>query len=124
MQLAVKVGELPSDQTAANATTPAGSVQPAQGKWGLKLEDLTPQLAGRLNLKSEKGVAVVGVKPGSTAEEAGVQTGDIILEVNRQPVTSVQEAVKTLDGSQDKNHLLLYVQRGASKLYVPLDSVG
>ncbi len=124
MQLAVKVGQLPSEQTAENASAPEGSVQPATGKWGLKLEDLNAQLAGQLNLKSDKGVAVVGVKPGSQAEEAGIQTGDIILEVNRQPVTSVNDAVQKLDGSKDKNHLLLYVQRGVSKIYVPLDNVG
>jgi serine protease Do len=123
MQLAVKVAELPSEQTAAHAT-PEGSVQPAQGKWGLKLQDLNPQLANQLQLKSEKGVAVVGVKSGSKAEEAGIRTGDIILEVNRQPVASVNDTVKKIDGSQDKDHLLLYVQRGASKLYVPLDNVG
>jgi serine protease Do len=124
MQLAVKVGELPPEQTAQNATSPEGSVQPAQGKWGLELQDLTPQLAGQLNLKSEKGVAVVDVKPGSQADEAGMQKGDIILEVNRQPITSVNDAVKKMGGSKDKNHLLLYVQRGVSKLYVPLENVG
>jgi serine protease Do len=124
LQLAVKVGQLPSEQTAENATSPEGSVQPATGKWGLKLEDLNPQLANQLHLKSEKGVAVVGVKPGSRADEAGIQTGDVILEVNRQPVSSVNDAVKKIDGSHDKDHLLLYVQRGASKLYVPLENVG
>ena len=122
MQLSVKVAELPDEQTAANATTPEGSVQPAQGKWGLKLQDLNPQLANQLNLESEKGVAVVGVKPGSGAFEAGLQKGDIILEVNQQPVTSVHEAIKKMDGSQDKDHLLLLVQRGHGKLFVPLES--
>jgi serine protease Do len=121
MQLAVKVGQLPSEQTAANATTPEGSVQPAQGKWGLQLQDLNPQLANQLNLESEKGVAVVGVKPGSRADEAGMQKGDVILEVNQQPVTSVHEAIKKMDGPKDKE-LLLLVQRGHAKLFVPLES--
>jgi serine protease Do len=121
MQLAIKVGELPSEQTAGNATSPEGSVQPAQGKWGLQLQDLNPQLANQLNLESKKGVAVVGVKPGSQADEAGMQKGDIILEVNQQPVTSVHEAVKKLDGPKD-NNLLLLVQRGHAKLFVPLEN--
>jgi serine protease Do len=121
MQLAVKVAELPNEQTAGNATTPEGSVQPAQGKWGLQLQDLNPQLANQLNLESEKGVAVVGVKPGSQADEAGMQKGDIILEVNQQPVTSVHEAIKKMDGPQAKDMLLL-VQRGHAKLFVPLEN--
>ncbi len=123
MPLAVKVGQLPSER-ADNATLPEGSVQPAKEKWGLQLRDLNPQLANQLHLQTEQGVAVVGVKPGSKADEAGIQSGDIILEVNRQPITSVNDAIKKIDGSKDKDHLLLYVQRGASKLYVPLDNVG
>jgi serine protease Do len=123
MQLAVKVGELPAER-ADNGNLPEGSVQPAKEKWGLQLRDLNPELANQLHLQSDKGVAVVGVKSGSKAEEAGIQTGDVILEVNRQPITSVNDAMKKLDGSKDKDHLLLYVQRGASKLYVPLDTVG
>jgi|UniRef100_A0A7V6DQH9 serine protease Do len=122
MQLAIKVAELPSDRTAANATAPAGSMQPAQGKWGLELQDLTPQLANQLNIESEKGVAVVGVKPGSQADEAGIQQGDVILEVNQQPVTSVHEAIKKMDGPPAKDHLLLLVQRGHAKLFVPLEN--
>jgi serine protease Do len=122
MQLAIKVGQLPTEQTAANAHSPEGAVQPATGKWGLQLQDLNPQLANQLNLESgEKGVAVVGVKPGSQAEDAGLQKGDIILEVNQQPVTSVHEAIKKMDGSQVKD-LLLLVQRGHAKLFVPLES--
>jgi serine protease Do len=124
MQLAVKVGQFPSEQTAENATSPEGSVQPAKAKWGMQLQDLNPQLANQLKLESEKGVAVVDVKPGSQADEAGMQKGDIILEVNRQPVTSVNEAMKKINGAPDKNHLLLYVQRGVSKIYVPLETVG
>jgi serine protease Do len=123
LELAVKVGQLPSERT-DNGNLPAGSVQPAKEKWGLQLRDLNPQLADQLHLQSDQGVAVVGVKPGSRADAAGIQKGDIIIEVNRQPITSVSEALKKLDGSQDKDHLLLYVQRGASKLYVPLENVG
>jgi serine protease Do len=123
LQLAVKVGQLPSER-ADNATLPEGSVQPTKEKWGLQLRDLNPQLANQLHLQSEQGVAVVGVKPGSRADEAGIQKGDIILEVNRQPITSVHDAVKKIDGSQDKDHLLLLVQRGNGKLFIPLENVG
>jgi serine protease Do len=119
MQLAIKVGELTPEQTAENATSSEGSIQPAEGKSGLLLQDLNPQLAHRLDLKSEKGVAVVDVKPDSQAFEAGMMKGDIILEVNQQPVTSVQEAIKKMDGSQVAD-LLLLVQRGQAKLFIPL----
>ncbi len=123
MQLPIKVGELPSER-AAQASLNKAAVQPAQAKWGLQLQDLTPQLADQLQAKVDKGVLVAGVKPGSRAEDAGMQQGDVILEVDRQPVTSVKEALDKINGAQDKDHLLLLVQRGPSKLFVPLENVG
>ncbi len=123
MQLPIKVGELPSERAAQGSLNKA-AVQPAQAKWGLQLQDLTPQLADQLHTQADKGVLVAGVKPGSQAEDAGMQQGDVILEVNRQPVTSVKEALDKINGAQDKDHLLLLVQRGPSKLFVPLGNVG
>ena len=123
LQLAVKVGQLPGEQ-ADNGNPPEGAVQPTKAKWGLELRDLNPQTADQLHLKSDKGVIVAGVKPGSEAEEAGLQKGDVILEMNRQPIGSVKDALEKIDGSQDKDHLLLLVQRGTSKLFVPLENVG
>jgi serine protease Do len=121
MEVPVKVGELPAERAERGSN---GEVQPAQAKWGLQLQDLTPKLADQLNLQADKGVLVAGVEAGSKAEDAGVQQGDVILEVNRQPVDSVQEAMNKINSAQDKNHLLLFVQRGLNKLFVPLENVG
>ena len=52
------------------------------------MTDLTPEMAQRLKTSRESGVVVVGVKPDSKAYKAGVQQGDLILEVNRQSVSS------------------------------------
>ena len=111
MQLPIKVGELPSERADQGSSNKA-AVQPAQAKWGLQLQDLTPQLADQLHVQADKGVLVAGVKPGSQAEDAGMEQGDLILEVNRQAVTSVKEALNKINGTQDKDHLLLLVQRG------------
>ena len=123
MQLPIKVGELPAEQADRDSSNKK-AVQPAQAKWGLQLQDLTPQLADQLHTQADKGVLVAGVNPGSRAEDAGVQQGDVILEVNRQPVTSVKEALNKINGAQDKDRLLLLVQRGPNKLFVPLENVG
>lgn len=123
LELPVSVGQLPSER-ADQTPLPESSVQPVREKWGLKLRDLNPELAGQLNLQSGQGVAVVGVKPGSPAAEAGMQRGDIILEVNRQPINSVKELMEKIDGLKDKDHLLLLVHRGNSKVFVPLEPVG
>jgi serine protease Do len=106
----VKVGKLPGERTAA-ATQTGGQAAPAQGKWGLGLRDLDAQTAQRAGVAPGAGVLVTAVKPDSPAEKAGLQPGDVLLEVNRTPVTSVAqaqaEAQKANGGS-----LLLLVKRG------------
>jgi serine protease Do len=118
-KLSMKVGQLPGDKTVSEKP-----VHPAAGKWGLQLGDINPQIAQRFHLKEEKGVVVAGIDPGSRAAEAGLQRGDLILEVNRQPVGSVKDVLENIERSKDKDHLLLLVQRDSSKFFVPLEAQG
>ena len=118
-KLSMKVGQLPGDKTASEKP-----VHPAAGKWGLQLRDVNPQIAQRFNLKEDKGVVVAGLEPGSRAAEAGMQRGDLILEVNRQPVGSVKDVLENIDRSKDKDQLLLLVQRDNGKFFIPLEQQG
>ena len=66
-------------------------------RWGLGLEDLSPDARGELQAPKEINGALVGnVQPGSPADNAGLRQGDVILEVNRHPVQSASEAAKEL----------------------------
>ena len=59
---------------------------------GIQIAEMTPEMARRFgHSETEKGVLVIGVKPGSKAEEAGIQQGDLVKEVNRKPVTTPDE---------------------------------
>jgi serine protease Do len=61
-------------------------------KLGIRIADVTPETARQFgHSETEKGVLVVGVEPGSKADQAGVRQGDLVKEVNRKPVTSVSE---------------------------------
>ena len=61
-------------------------------KLGIRIAEATPETARQFgHSETEKGVLVVGVEPGSKADEAGVRQGDLVKEVNRKPVTSVSE---------------------------------
>jgi serine protease Do len=118
-KLSMKVGKLPSEEAKLEK-----SVQPAKGKWGLQLHDLTPQIAHQFRIKADQGVVVVGVEPGSPANEAGIQQGDVIVEVDRHSVHSVNDIKENIDKSKDKDHLLLLVQRENGKFFVPLEQQG
>jgi serine protease Do len=117
--LTVTVAKLTSDETHF-----AKSEEAAKGKWGLQLHELNPQVEEQLGLQADKGVAVVGVEPGSAADEAGIRQGDVIIEVNRGAVASVDDVKEKINQADDKDHLLLLVQRQNGKFYVPLEQQG
>ncbi len=115
MTLHVKVAKLDSKEVAT-----ARPEETSRGKWGLQLQELTPDLARQLGAKTDKGVVVAGVQPGSPAESASVQRGDIILEVNRQPVKGMEDMKERLEKARATESLLLLIQRGGSNIYVVL----
>jgi len=114
-QLSVAVGKLPSERAEEEQ-----SIQPTQGKWGLQLQDLSPKMASRLGVKAGQGVVVAGVQSGTPAERAGVHQGDIILEMNRQPVNSVAEAREVVTKTSEKEPLLLLVKRDSGSFFITL----
>jgi len=80
------------------------------GKLGLAMADLTPDVRQQLNLPDElKGAAIANVRPGSPAEDAGLQPGDVIVQVNRHDVDSANQAVATVHASPAGQDLLLLV---------------
>src|SRR5579862_2677232 len=89
---------------------------PKQNKFGLTVRKVTPEMADRLDMAAGKGVIVQDVKPGSFAEDVNLGRGDIILEVNKQPVNSEEEFSKiesSLKSGQDV--VFLVRQRGTSR---------
>lgn len=115
-----KAGELSPEDSSSPGQAEEETSSP-RAKLGLSLQALTPQLADRLGLKNPQGVLIGGVKPGSPASEAGLQRGDLIAEINRQTVKSVEEANKLLSQSRPGGHVLL-IQRGESHTYILLRS--
>jgi len=83
------------------------------GKLGISVEPLTPEIAQELQLKpGTTGVVVDSVDPTSPAVEAGIQRGDVIQEVNRQPVRSADDLRAAVEKSGTKPALLLLNRRG------------
>ncbi len=113
-KLSVQLGELEAEPKLASAAEPESK----PGAYGLKVQELTPEIAEQLQLGDAKGVLVAGVEPGSAAEEAGLRRGDVVLEVNQRAVSAVDEFQAALSAS--KKGALLLVSRGGSEIIVPL----
>ena len=92
--------------------------------WGLSVQDITPELAQQLGLNpDEQGVVISGVDPGSPAGEAGLRTGDVVKEVNRQEIHSLNDYNQALEKAKQDKSLLFVIKRGGGTLYVVLKSV-
>jgi serine protease Do len=106
------LGEL----TVANARgdNDGGGDSPSDtGTLGMAVQPLTPDLAARLQLPSgTEGVVVTGVDPSGPASEAGVQEGDVVIEVNRQPVKTPADLAAAVQKNGQRPALMLVNRRG------------
>jgi serine protease Do len=83
---------------------------PQSGKLGLAVSDLTPDARQQINVPDQvHGVVVQSVRPASPADEAGIQQGDVIVEVNRKPAQSASQFVSEVHQNPDGKDLLLLV---------------
>ncbi len=118
------VGEYGGNKEVADAGEASGAAK--GGKLGLALADLTPDVRQQLQLPEDvKGAAIESVRPGSAAEDANLQPGDVIVQVNRRDVGSAAQAVDGVRASGDgKDVLLLVWSRGGESYRVLHPSVG
>jgi bifunctional DNase/RNase len=68
---------------------------------GIRIQELTPDLADHFNFKGNKGVLVSEVVPESASESSGIKSGDIIAKIDLKEVGSVEEFEEALDASKD-----------------------
>ena len=97
-----------------------GSSENGKPRWGLGLADLTPEVRQEMQLGSSvHGAVVERVVPGSSADDAGLQRGDVITEVNRHPVQSASDVQKELANvPQGQDALVLVHSNGGSSFRV------
>jgi serine protease Do len=89
---------------------------PKQNKFGLTVRKVTPEMADRLDMPAGKGVIVQDVKMGSFAEDVGLNRGDVILEVNKQPVNSEEEFARVESSLKSGQDVVFLVRpRGATR---------
>lgn len=115
-KVAVRIGEMPDQPRTAG-----GGMEGTDRRWGMRVQPLSPDLAGKLGLdRDETGMVVTGVVPGSPAAEAGLRPGDLIKEVERRTVRNREELDEAVRSAGDDDRLLLLVKRRGNTFYTVL----
>jgi serine protease Do len=117
-EIRVRVRELPGNEQVAsndNHVEDNGTLN------GVAVDDLNAESRSRLRIPGNiKGVVVSEVQPGSAAAEAGLRPGDVIQEINRQPIQNAEQAVRLTERADNKRSLLRVWRDGGSR-YVVVD---
>jgi serine protease Do len=111
----VKVGDMPEELRQTSGDGPPGE------ELGLTVQELVPETAHDLGLPNKQVVIVTDVEEGSPADEVGLRRGDMILEVNQQPVTNLHDFAVALGRPADTTSALFLIRRGENTLYVALE---
>ena len=110
--LEIKLGETPEETAMAEPTGKGKSLL------GLDARPITPDIQRQLNLRTPDGVIVARVEEESAAAEAGLQRGDVVREVNRQRIRSMQDFERVTQGIKPGDRVTMLLQRGPQPLYV------
>ncbi len=113
----VKVSEMSEERVARGG---GGTIEEGLG---MTVQELTPEIARSLGLSETRGVVVSNVEDESPAGEAGIQRGDVIVEVNQKKVSNLREYRAALGRTGGTESWLFLVRRGNNVLYVALKPV-
>jgi len=114
LELTAKLDEFDADAVSKtqNDSEEQATPEKESGKLGLSLQPVSPQIARQLNLSSQDGLVITDLDPTGPAAEAGLARGDVILEINKQPIASVDDVKSVLEKSGDRPLLMLISRQG------------
>jgi len=118
LEMRVMVGERPAD-VAENF--PSSSNQAEHGKLGVTVENITPESARQMQLSSTVGALVTEVRPGSPADEAGVQPGDVIRGVNNTVVNNAADLASAVRNLKNGDAVRLRLLRNGQNLFLAFE---
>jgi serine protease Do len=116
-QIRVKLGEFNPNATASMHRGGEGGGAPS-GRLGIQATPVTPDVAAQLGIsRNTQGLAVIAVDPSGPAANAGIQQGDVIQQINHQPVRNANDVSSALAKS-DRRPALVQVLRGGQSLFI------
>ena len=117
----VKVEELNLEEEGSSARRSGSEEEEASSGFGMTLSNITPDLARKLRLdEGVRGAVIVEVEPGSPAARVGLNSGDVIMRVNRRPVTSAADASRELAAVPSGGTAFLLVLRNGEETFVTI----
>ena len=108
-----KVGELKEEKDYSDD-------EESETDLGMTVEEITPQMARNFGLSETSGLIIVRVQRDSPAAEAGLQQGDIILEVDQDELSSLSAFYKKIRKYKEGDTVLFLIKRAESTIYLTL----
>jgi len=121
MQTDLTVQEAPRERVKKSQTADAAGTS-ANPLAGVIVDDITPALARQMDLPINNGLVVTDIEEGSLAEVSGLQPGDLILELNRQPIPNFATFQRLAEPFRSTDLALLLINRQGNILYIPIQS--
>lgn len=115
--LDIKVGELNEEETSSRT---GGGGENNNIRLGLRVDEITPEMARQYNLAEKSGVIILQVESGSPAEEAGLQAGDIIAEIDREKIAGINQFYRKINEYKAGDVILFLIKRGDSSIFLTL----
>ncbi|RJP90885.1 MAG: DegQ family serine endoprotease [Desulfobacteraceae bacterium] len=106
------------DEAKLGVTAQGTQPDSADSGLGMQIADITPEVARRFGLTDTDGVIVIEVQAAGKSAAAGIQEGDIIKEINHQPVKNVSGYNRILEGIKKGGSVQLYIKRSDTGMVV------
>jgi serine protease Do len=114
-----KTFHIPLGERPGTEESPA-IVETSSSDLGLEMEEVTPEMARRWGLSRTEGLLVTRVEYNSPAEEAGLRRGDIILEVDLEKVTTIDDFNRRIQDYKPGDGIVLFIMRQDTTIYLTL----
>ena len=106
LDITVKIAKRDADKLASRKSTPRPSTE-----LGMRVSNMTPDIARRFNLSETAGVVVTGIEAEGKAAEAELRIGDVIKEINHETIHSLDDYHRVLENIEPGDTIKLFIWR-------------